>query len=156
MGCPPWSTHCVEAVGAEEYGLFLDSVPQLSARPLFDRYACWLEWCVLPSWLDNTLRWGHPIQLKRRPPPFMGLVETRLRDPAASTALAAEVARLLVKGAITVVPPPRVSPRVLFPLLPGFQEVRGKETDSGSSHVRQIRCREENSDCPLSERCSGV
>jgi hypothetical protein len=35
----------------------------------------------------------------------MGLVETTLRDPAASTALAAEVARLLVKGAITVVPP---------------------------------------------------
>ena len=35
----------------------------------------------------------------------MGLVETRLRDPAASTALAAEVARLLEKGAITTVPP---------------------------------------------------
>ena len=34
----------------------------------------------------------------------MGLVETTLRDPAASTALAAEVARLLVKGG-TVVPP---------------------------------------------------
>ena len=34
----------------------------------------------------------------------MGLVETRLRDPAASTALAAEVARLLEKGAITAVP----------------------------------------------------
>ena len=51
---------------------------------------------VLPSWWDTTLRWGHPIQFKRRPPPFMGLVETTLRDPAASTALAAEVARLLV------------------------------------------------------------
>ena len=35
----------------------------------------------------------------------MGLVETRLRDPAASTALAVEVAHLLEKGAITVVPP---------------------------------------------------
>ena len=35
----------------------------------------------------------------------MGLVETRLRDPVASRTLAAEVARLLEKGAITVVPP---------------------------------------------------
>ena len=52
----------------------------------------------------NRLRWGHPIQFKRCPPPFMGLVETRLWDPAASTALAAEVARLLEKGAITTVP----------------------------------------------------
>ncbi|CAL8349730.1 unnamed protein product [Boreogadus saida] len=83
-------------IGAEEYGLFLDSLPQLSARPLSNRYACWQEWCVLPSWLDTTLRWGHPIQFKRRPPPFMGLVETTLRDLAASTALAAEVARLLL------------------------------------------------------------
>ncbi|CAL8403787.1 unnamed protein product [Boreogadus saida] len=92
----PGSPHySVEAVGAEEYGLFLDGLPQLSARPLSNRYACWQERCVLPSWLDTTLRWGHPIQFKRRPPPFMGLVETTLRDPAASTALAAEVARLL-------------------------------------------------------------
>ena len=105
VGSPPWSTRSVKAVGAEEYGLFLDGLPQLSARPLSNRYACWQERCVLPSWLDTTLRWGHPIQFKRRPPPFMGLVETTLRDPAASTALAAEVARLLVKGAITVVPP---------------------------------------------------
>ncbi|XP_059892735.1 uncharacterized protein LOC132446441 [Gadus macrocephalus] len=105
MGSPPWFTRSVEAVGAEEYGLFLDGLPQRSARPLSDRYACWQERCVLPSWLDTTLRWGHPIQFKRRPLPFMGLVETTLRDPAASTALAAEVARLLVKGAITVVPP---------------------------------------------------
>ena len=105
MGCPPWFTHSVGAVGAEEYGLFLDGVPQLSACPLSDRYECWQERCVLPSWFDHTLRWGHPIQFKCLPPPFMGLVETRLRDPAASTALAAEVARLLEKGAITVVPP---------------------------------------------------
>ena len=105
VGSPPWFTRSVEAVGAEEYGLFLDGLPQLSARPLSDSYACWQERCVLPSWLDTTLRWGHPIQFKRRPPPFMGLVETTLRDPAASTALAAEVTRLLVKGVITVVPP---------------------------------------------------
>ena len=99
MGCPLGS-HSVEVVGAEEYGLFLDSVPQLPARPLSDRYACWQERCVLLSWLDNTLRWDHPIQFKRLPPPFKGLMETRLRDPAASPALAAEVARLL-KGTIT-------------------------------------------------------
>ena len=73
----------------------------------------------------------------------MGLVETRLRDPAASTALAAEVARLLEKGAIVVVPPHEIASRVLLPLLPGFQEVRGDETYSGSSRVQQILCREE-------------
>ncbi|CAL8337625.1 unnamed protein product [Boreogadus saida] len=40
----PSSPHySVEAVGAEEYGLFLDCLPQLSARPLSDRYACWQE-----------------------------------------------------------------------------------------------------------------
>ncbi|CAL8334676.1 unnamed protein product [Boreogadus saida] len=40
----PSSPHySVEAVGAEEYGLFLDGLPQLSARPLSDRYACWQE-----------------------------------------------------------------------------------------------------------------
>ena len=35
----------------------------------------------------------------------MGLVETRLQDTVASTALAAKVARLLEKGAIATVPP---------------------------------------------------
>ena len=68
----------------------------------------------------------------------MGLVEPRLREPAASTALAAEVARLLEKGAITVPLPPRVTSRVLLPLLPGFQEVRGDETYSGYLRVQQI------------------
>ena len=54
--------------------------------------------------------------------------------------------------------PPRVSPRVLFPLLPGFQEARGKETYSGSSRVQQTRCQEEvqNAHCrsvvPVCER----
>ena len=36
---PPF--HGMPPLGAEEYGLFLDSVPQLSARPLSYRYACW-------------------------------------------------------------------------------------------------------------------
>jgi len=35
----------------------------------------------------------------------MGLVETKLQAPAASTALASEVAYLLEKGAVTVVSP---------------------------------------------------
>jgi len=35
----------------------------------------------------------------------MGLVETKLQDPAVSMDLAAEVACLLQKGAVTVVPP---------------------------------------------------
>ena len=41
MGSPPWFTRSVEVVGAEEYGLFLDGLPQLSARPLSNRYAWW-------------------------------------------------------------------------------------------------------------------
>ena len=160
MVYPPWSTHCVEVVGSEEYGLFLDSVPQLSARPLSDRYACWLKRCVLPPWLDNTLRWGHPIQFKRRPPPFMGLVETRLRDPASSAALAAEVAHLLEKGAIVVVPP-HESHR-------GFYS-RSFLVSKKSGEMRPIldicvfnRFSESvefprgNSECSLSERCSDV
>ena len=85
MGCPPWFTHSVQAVEAEEYGLLLDSVPQLSPHP-------------------HTLI-SSPIQFKRRPPPFIGLVGTRLRNPVASMALAAEVARILGKGAITTLPP---------------------------------------------------
>ena len=64
----------------------------------------------------------------------MDLVETRLRDPTASTALGAEVARLLEKGAITT---------VFLPLLHGFQEVRGEETYSGSLRIQQICCHEE-------------
>ncbi|KAG7265283.1 hypothetical protein CRUP_005261 [Coryphaenoides rupestris] len=38
---------------------------------------------------------------RHRPPPFVGLVETKLLDPVASMALSAEVSRLLENGAIT-------------------------------------------------------
>lgn len=56
----------------------------------------------------------------------MGQVETELEDPAASTALAMEVASLLEKEAVTVAAPrPRVMPRVLLPHIFGSQKVRG-------------------------------
>jgi len=104
---PPRATLDVTAVGAEVYGTLLSSAQQLSACPLLEFYAFWRERCVLPTWLDSTLRWGDPIQFKHRPPPFMGLVETKLLDPIASMALSAGVSRLLERGAVTVVPPPR-------------------------------------------------
>ena len=48
--------------GIEEYGLFLDSVPQLSAHHLSD---CVLARAVRSAIVDNTLRWGHRIQFKQ-------------------------------------------------------------------------------------------
>ncbi|KAK0132870.1 DnaJ subfamily C member 16 [Merluccius polli] len=75
----------------------------LSARPLS-------EHCVLARALHFTNMVGQhaevgTIQFKHRPRHFMGLVGTKLQDPIASIALAAEVAGLLEKGGVSIVPP---------------------------------------------------
>ncbi|CAL8237771.1 unnamed protein product [Boreogadus saida] len=56
MGSPPWFTHSVEAVGAEEYGLFLDGLPQLLARPLSDH-------CVLARAVRSTIVVGQHVEM---------------------------------------------------------------------------------------------
>ena len=65
-------------------------------------------------------------------------------DPVASVSLAAEVGRLLEKGVVTgwfhPPPPPQVTPRVLLPLFPGSQEIRGDETHSGSKLFQLVNC----------------
>ena len=72
-----------------------------------------------------ALKLGHPIQFKQCSLPFVGLVETKLQDPVASSAQAAEVAHLMEKRDVSIVPPSSHA-RV------GSQEVKGNATHFGS------------------------
>ncbi len=64
-------------------------------------------WLALPSpsrWLLRTIRLGYAIQFARRPPKFRGIRFTSVK-PADAPVLRAEIAVLLAKDAIELVPP---------------------------------------------------
>ncbi|XP_019905069.2 uncharacterized protein LOC105026845 [Esox lucius] len=93
------------AVGAEDaYNRWLTTAPQLRARPLSLFYSEWRRLCTLSGWLEVTLRKGYALQFHCQPPPFSGIVETVMSSPAKVAALQGEIADLLEKGAVSLVP----------------------------------------------------
>ena len=107
--CPrlPWMTPSLGPVMAVEagYALFLQGLSTGTARPLMHELPTWLERCSLPRWIFRILSQGYSLQFSRSPPMFAGMVETVLSSEVQNTALAREVAVLLVKGAVELVPP---------------------------------------------------
>ncbi|KAI7810946.1 reverse transcriptase/ribonuclease H/putative methyltransferase [Triplophysa rosa] len=72
--------------------------------PLCRFLGAWSQLPRLSGWLRKTIRLGHAIQFATRPPKFRGVLFTSVRGRDAPV-LRAEVASLLVKGAIEPIPP---------------------------------------------------
>ena len=63
------------------------------------------EGIVPDPWVIATVARGYRLQFRRRPPMFSGVKVTSVQDPVLMSALATEVQELLLKGAISEVPP---------------------------------------------------
>ena len=63
------------------------------------------EGIVPDPWVVATVARGYRLQFRRRPPMFSGVKVTSVQDPVLMSALATEVQELLLKGAISEVPP---------------------------------------------------
>ena len=55
-------------------------------------------------WVVATVARGHRRQFRRRPPAFLGVKVTPVKDPILKSVLDKEVQELLLKGAIAEVP----------------------------------------------------
>ncbi|XDV35969.1 hypothetical protein PO909_005827 [Leuciscus waleckii] len=71
--------------------------------PLVQFLGAWLELPRLSRWVARTIRLGYAIQFARSPPRFRGVRFTMVGGNA--PVMRAEVATLLAKGAIEIVPP---------------------------------------------------
>ena len=105
--------------------------------------------CVLARAVRSAIVVGHHVEMgpshtvQASSPTLYGVGGDHATGPGCEHGSGSRGGTSLGKGGHHCRSPPRVSPRFLFPLLPGFQEVRGNETYSGSSRVQQIRCHEE-------------
>ncbi|KAI2646090.1 Sentrin-specific protease 2 [Labeo rohita] len=73
--------------------------------PLVRSLAAWLSLPSPSRWLIRTVRLGYAIQFKQRPPRFRGILSTSVRSDMDASVLRAEIAVLLAKNAIELVPP---------------------------------------------------
>ena len=82
------------------------ALPEVSG-PAVERLSrlCLDRWVERTSdpWILETVARGYKLQFRRRPPPFLRVRMTVVRDPVQARALAEEVSTLLQKGAITKV-----------------------------------------------------
>ena len=60
--------------------------------------------CTQSPWVLSTLEYGYRLQFYAKPPRFRGIVPTVLRDAAERQSLSGEIAALLGKGAVTLLP----------------------------------------------------
>ena len=60
--------------------------------------------CTQSPWVLSTLEYGYRLQFYAKPPRFRGIVPTVLRDAAERQSLSGEIAALLEKGAVTLLP----------------------------------------------------
>ena len=88
-----------------DYRQFLATLRTTPARPLLGALPLWQEMFPVPKWIGNILDKGYRLQFHSTPPPFQGVLESKLASEELMCALAREVEELLQKGAIEVVPP---------------------------------------------------
>ena len=91
------------------YGHRLGQFPRSPALPLSRRLSVWQEKCQLTGWSERVLRRGYTLQFCAPPPPFTGVLETKMPHPARAAALSSEIAELRAKGALSVVPRDRIA-----------------------------------------------
>ncbi len=106
-----------------------------SVTPLFllvRSLGAWLELPRPSRWLLRTIRLGYAIQFARRPPKFRGVRFTSVLNKDAPV-LHAEVAVLLAKDAIELVPPAEMKSG-FYSLLHHTQERRWVTTNLGPAH----------------------
>ena len=60
---------------------------------------------MVSRWIANTIQSGYRLQFHTSPPPFVGVLETTLTSEIQNQTLAKEVADLLLRGAVELVPP---------------------------------------------------
>ena len=87
------------------YYNFIKAATQLPARPLTQFYEAWQSNCVLTDWLDRTLRLGYSLQFCGLPPAFRGIQEKNLSSQEEIDFLTGEIQELLLKQAVSIVPP---------------------------------------------------
>ena len=80
-----------------------DGTSVVRMTPLVHFLEAWLELPRLSRWVARTIRLGYAIQFARSPPRFRGVRFTMVGGNA--PVMRAEVATLLAKGAIEIVPP---------------------------------------------------
>lgn len=94
------------AVRAESAFLrFVSNAVQLPAQPLSRFYETWRSSCELTAWMDRSLRLGYTLQFCGTPPAFRGVHEKRISSPQEKEFLENEIRDLLLKQAISEVPP---------------------------------------------------
>ena len=64
----------------------------------------WKESCYIPKWIATILSRAYSLQFESTPPPFTGVLETKLASHKLTCALAQVVEELLTKGAIEPIP----------------------------------------------------
>ena len=85
---------------------YIQALRSTPTRPLLGVLPQWLgAMCVVPRWVSHILSQGYWLLFLSTPPPFLGVLETRLASEELMCALAREVGELLVKDAIEVVRP---------------------------------------------------
>ena len=80
-----------------------DGTSVVRMTPLVHFLEAWLELPRLSRWVARTIRLGYAIQFARSPPRYSGVRFTMVGGNA--PVMRAEVATLLAKGAIEIVPP---------------------------------------------------
>ena len=106
MGRAPLRGEARTAAWAEsEYRRFIVGLPRQRAAPLCASRLAWSRLCAPPPFLMDTISRGHPLQFASSPPPFRGVVESTAHSPQQLAVLESEIAELLSKQAIRLVPP---------------------------------------------------
>ena len=83
---------------------FLATLRTAPARPLLGVLPLWQSMVSVPKWIGNILNKGYRLQFLSTPPPFRGLLESKMPSQELNNALARVVEEMLAKEAIEMVP----------------------------------------------------